>query len=462
MAHIILWNSLADSGGARALGPYQLGSWLRHNGYVVKVIDFCNRLTTEQLVTITEKYIEPQTLTIGVSGTFWKNENWPPKSGYEYNEPVWVNAARTIIEDKHPNLKWTMGGAQTYLDKTNRWEKFTGHAEDIFLDWLDHIGNNLNIRRHKFDIKDAFQTFQNDDHITSHEVIPIELGRGCKFKCKFCAYDLIGKTSGTYLRDCQSVKHQILHHHEQWGTTRFIYVDDTVNENKEKVKVLADIAQSLPFKVEWIGYIRADLISAKPETEQMLIDSGLKAAFFGIESFEEKSSNLVGKGWSGKHSKDWLLQKRKNWGTNLTWQLGLITGIPGQTPDQLLKDTQWLIDNDMHNWSYFPLWLEPGFYKSEFSINSEKYGFKFPDKSRPWYWENNDWTFDIALEVYNEVTELSKDKMRLGSWAIGRYASLGYQFEELMNPHEVDLPWQEIKIKDKEFVNNYISLSLKH
>ena len=148
-------------------------------------------------------------------------------------------------------------------------------------------------------------------------------------------------------------------------------------------------------------------------------------------------------------------------GTNLTWQLGLITGIPGQTPDQLLKDTQWLIDNDMHNWSYFPLWLEPGFYKSEFSMNSEKYGFKFPDKSRPWYWENNDWTFDIALEVYNEVTELSKDKMRLGSWAIGRYASLGYQFEELMTPNQIDLPWQEIKIKDKEFVNNYISRSLK-
>jgi hypothetical protein len=24
MAHIILWNSLADAGGARALGPYQL------------------------------------------------------------------------------------------------------------------------------------------------------------------------------------------------------------------------------------------------------------------------------------------------------------------------------------------------------------------------------------------------------------------------------------------------------
>lgn len=460
MAHIILWNSLSDS-AVRALGPYQIASWLRHNGYVVKVIDFCNRLTTEQLVNITEQYIEPQTLTIGVSGTFWKNENWPPNPGFEYTEPDWVNAARTVLEDKHPRIKWSMGGAQTYLHKTKRWEKFMGHAEDTYLDWLDHIGGNLNVRRHTFDIKDAFQTFQDDDNITPHEVLPIELGRGCKFKCKFCAYELIGKTAGTYLRDYQSVKHQILHHYERWGTTRFSYVDDTVNESEEKVKVLADIAQSLPFKLEWVGYIRADLISAKPATEQMLIDSGLRTAFFGIESFEENSSNLVGKGWSGKHGKDWLLEKRNQWGTKLTWQLGLITGIPGQTPEQLLSDTQWLIDNDMHSWIYSPLWLEPGFYKSEFSVNSAKYGFVFPDPTRPWYWENGAWTFDSALEIYNELTELSKNKMRLGSRAVGQYASLGYQFDELMDPYIVDLPWKEIKIKDAEFINNYISLSLK-
>lgn len=459
MAHVILWNSTSNS-VARALGPYQLASWLRHNGYVVKVIDFCNRLTTEQLVNITEQYIEPQTLTIGVSNTFWKNQNWPPMVGFEYTEPTWIDAARTVLEDRHPGIKWSMGGAQTYLFQSTRWEKFTGHAENMYLDWLDHLGSNLKVYRHTFDIKDAFQTFQDNDHVTPHEVLPIELGRGCKFKCKFCAYELIGKAPGTYLRDHQSIKHQILQHYERWGTTRFDYVDDTVNENEEKVKMLADIAQSLPFKVEWTGYIRADLISAKPATEQMLIDSGLRTAFFGIESFEETSSKLIGKGWSGKHGKEWLLDKRKKWGTTLTWQLGFITGIPGQTPDQLLKDTHWLIDNDMHNWSCSPLWLEPGFYTSEFSINSAKYGFSFPDKARPWYWENGSWTFDSALEIYQELINLSKDKMRLGSRAVGHYASLGFQFDELMSPYMVDLPWSEIKIKDAEFIRNYALSSL--
>lgn len=459
MAHIILWNSLSDS-SVRALGPYQLASWLRHNGYIVKVIDFCNKLSTEQLVKITEKYIEPQTLTIGVSNTFWKNENWPPVSGYECKTPAWVDNARNILEDKYPTIKWSMGGAQTHLYKTKKWQKFIGHAEDHYLSWLDHVASRVNIHRHTFDIKDAFQTFQENDNITCHEVLPIELGRGCKFKCKFCAYELIGKSPGTYLRDYKSVKDQILSHYNQWGTTRFTYVDDTVNESEDKVRVLADIAQSLPFKLEWIGYIRADLISAKTGTEEMLIDSGLRTAFFGIESFEEHSSNLVGKGWSGKHGKDWLLKKRKEWGTSLTWQLGLITGIPGQTPDQLIKDTQWLIDNDMHSWIYSPLWLEPGFYKSEFSVNSAKYGFSFPDTTRPWYWENGDWSFDTALDIYNELTKISKDKMRLGSRAVGQYASLGYEFDELLSPHLTELPWDEIKLKNIEFINNYINNSL--
>lgn len=460
MAHVILWNSLAEN-AVRALGPYQLASWLRSNGYVVKVIDFCNRMTTDELVAITEKSIEHQTLTIGVSTTFWKNDNWPPKLNHEFTWPKWVEDARNIIEDKYPKIKWSMGGAQAYLCKSKKWEKFNGHAEDMYLDWLDHLSENIKIHRHKFDIAEAYQMFHADDHITPYEVLPIELGRGCKFKCKFCAYDLIGKTPGTYLRNYDSVKRQILDHHLRWGTTRFTYVDDTVNESEEKVKALAEIAQSMPFKLEWIGYIRADLISAKPHTEQMLIDSGLRSAFFGIESFEENSSNLVGKGWSGKHAKDWLLYMRQKHGTKLTWQLGLVTGIPGQTPEQLEQDCNWLIENDMHSWRYFPLWLEPGYYQSEFSKNSAKYGFSFPDRQRPWYWENGDWTFDKALTIYSKLESMSENKMRLGAWAVGQHASLGYEFDSLMSIYTVDLPHKELKLKNKEFITNYIKLSLQ-
>lgn len=460
MAHVIIWNSLGET-TVRSLGPYQLASWLRHNGYTVKVIDFCNLMTIDQLVAITEKHVEKQTLTIGVSGTFWKNKNWPPKLDYEYIEPTWVSTARSRLEEKYPSIQWSMGGAQAYLYKSNKWITFNGHAENIYLDWLDHLSESKHIHRQTFDIKNACQVFQADDFIMPYEVLPVELGRGCMFKCKFCAYDLIGKTPGTYLKNYNLVEQEIRQHNEQWGTTRFSYVDDTVNESVEKVSTLANIANRMLFQIEWSGYIRADLIWAKPETEQLLIDSGLKSAFFGIESFEESSSKLVGKGWSGKHGKDWLLEKREQWNNKLVWELGMVVGIPGQTPDQLRADCQWLIDNDMYSWWYFPLWMEPGYYQSEFSKNSSKYGFTFPDKSRPWYWENSDWNFDIALAMYTELENHSKDHRKIGGWGLGEVATLGYEFDYLLGMLIKDLPYSDMRLKRNAFIENYVRLNLE-
>jgi radical SAM superfamily enzyme YgiQ (UPF0313 family) len=467
MANIILWNSTdivrnnnLGSPGGRSLGAYQLASWLRHNGYTVKVIDFCSFISVDDLVKITEKNISSDTLTIGVSTTFWRSEEWDPSGSCTYIEPKWVISARKIIENKFSTIKWSMGGARTYLYQQENWIKFYNHAEDDYLKWLDELSNQKFKFRKNFDISTSFNHFQENDFIESHEVLPIELGRGCMFKCKFCAYDNIGKRPGTYSRSYNCVKEEILDHYNKWGTTRFYYIDDTVNESIEKVQALADIAQSLPFKLEWIGYIRADLMWSKPETEKLLIDSGLKSAFFGIESFENNSSRLVGKGWSGKHGKEWLIEKRQQWGNNVTWQLGLIAGIPGQTIEQLEEDNNWLIENDMHCWYFSYLWLEPGYYQSEFSKNSEKYGFTFPDKNIPWKWKNTYWDLDKAIEISTKLNNDAFDHLKIGAWQLGEISSLGYDFSKLMSIYQKDKPKDDIRSKAKEFIKTYIAKSL--
>lgn len=62
MAHLIIWNSLKTDEfhhtyqiPTRALGAHVLASWLANFGYKVKVIDFCNLLTPDELFKITEK-----------------------------------------------------------------------------------------------------------------------------------------------------------------------------------------------------------------------------------------------------------------------------------------------------------------------------------------------------------------------------------------------------------------------
>ena len=462
MAHVILWNCNPTHNEVprptRVLGPYQLASWLRQQGYVVKVIDFCNSMTLQQLVDITARHIEPQTLTIGASSTFWSNSNSYARTlnGNGSQLPTWVTLAKQVLSESHAHLHWSLGGTRSWMYDAKGWTVFHGHAEDEFVKWLDHLSGITHIARQTFDIKHSCKTFDHSDHIDSHEVLPVELGRGCMFRCKFCAYDLIGKTPGTYLRGYDHVKQEILDHHDRWGTTRFYYVDDTVNESVEKVQALAKIAQSMPFDLEWIGYVRADLISSHPETEQLLLESGMKSPFIGIESFEERSSSLVGKGWSGKHGKDWLLRMRQQWGTAVTWQLGLIIGLPGQTTGQLQQDHQWLMDNDMHSWRWAPLWLAPGKYQSEFSLNSNKHGFAFPDANKPWHWVNAAWDWESAQQLAIDMNS-NEHGRRAAAWMMGDIASLGYAFDHIMSPYISDLPWKEINGLRQIFLDRYVN-----
>ncbi len=455
MSHVILWNSSKNI-PVRPLGAHQLASWLRGNGYVVDVIDFCNFIDTNSLVAMTEAFVVKETIAIGVSSTFWINENWPPAKDFVEIEPAWVNSARQKLEDRYPNLKWCMGGSNSHKFSDSRWVRFSGVSENNFLLWLDTEAKGTFIKRNAFSIKQMTREYTRQDLIRSEEVIPIELGRGCMFKCRFCSYELIGKKPGSYLRNIECIRDEILHHYENWGVTKFYYVDNTVNESKEKVALLAEMAKSLPFKIQWIGYNRADLIWAAPATSSLLEQSGLVSAFFGIESFERQSSQLLGKAWSGMHGKDWLIKQKKRWSTKITWQVSFVVGVPGQTEGQLESDLAWLIENEMWDWNFYPLWLEPGNYESEFSSNSLKYGFTFPDCSRPWYWECGEWNFERAYSCYKSLETMSIKKRRIAGWALGEVASLGYSFDDLTGRIYEDLPWLEIQDRSRLFLQTYI------
>ena len=440
----------------RTLGPYQLASWLRKHGYTVKVIDFGMYMTTEQLVRITEKYIDSGTLSIGASTSFWQ---------FFQTVPPWVTGARELIENKFKNIRWCLGGHEANRFKSTGWDLLQGEGENIVLQYLDEISGKK-IFRQPFDILDSSNTFMPDDHIQPYEFIPIELGRGCMFKCRFCQFPNIGKKPGTYLKNYECLYREILDHYEKWGTTRFYYTDDTVNESEEKIQALVDIAQRVPFKLEWIGYNRIDLIWSKPHTAELLKQSGLRSAFFGIESFEKKSSQLIGRGWSGKHAKEWLLELKGIWKDETNWSVATIVGIPGQTPEQLIADCEWMIENGMYSCTMHPLYINPSntsviASQSEFERNHRIYGFKFPDPSRPIYWENGDWNFDKAQSMTDFLLGKTTKHQKLASWELGEYASLGYSVDELINVEQATLLHnQEIFTKAWNFIDNYITKSL--
>jgi radical SAM superfamily enzyme YgiQ (UPF0313 family) len=459
MADLIIWNSYdySNHSAVRPVGPHQLSSWLSQFGYKIKVIDFCSLMTTKQLVDITEKYITSHTVAIGASTTFW-NAN-PTNS-----EPVWAIRARTFIETTHPKLNWILGGSRTSVEQYKfKWTKFTGHAENELLKFLDERTCRKDVRP-IFDIRHLNKHFLDESSIAPSEVLPMELSRGCQFKCTFCRYPLIGKKKNTYIRDYSLVEQEMLYNYERYGTTRYAFMDDTVNESVEKVEALANIASRLPFELEWIGYVRLDLIGSKPHTIDLLRQSGLRSAFFGIESFHPKASHMVNKGWNGSKGKDFLLRLREHWKEETVWQLAFIVGLTGESSQDLDETQQWCIDNNMHSWFWNPLSISKHpdlVWKSEFDLNYENYGYSFPNQNDLNYWENDSWNANTASEKSKQLSDAMQPFNKPGPWLVGEIASLGYQFKDVMLKYKHELNFNEFEAKTKTFVDQYIDLQMK-
>lgn len=316
--------------------------------------------------------------------------------------------------------------------------------------------------RRSFDIKTLDRHYVDDLAISSEEVLPIELGRGCQFKCSFCRFPLIGKKKGTYIRDMDLVERELTENYQRFGTTRYAIIDGTVNESEEKIAALADIADRLPFKLEWVGYNRVDLIAARPNMVETLKRSGLRSAFFGIESFHPHASLSVGKGWIGKHGQDFLLRLRDMWKDEITYHLSFIVGLPGEDESSIDATHKWCMDNKMYSWQFCALGIhdsptERHQWVSTFDTEYAKYGYKFLDPDAPWKWHNEHWTFAQAVEKASVLRTEAYKHAKFACWSLSEAAcALGKSFDSLMHMYLNEVPDTIINAGTKTLVDQYV------
>lgn len=457
--NVILLNGIWDFLPSRALGPYLLRHQLNKKGYTAQVIDHCQEFTAEQIIEYIKHFLTDETVCLGISTTFWQDVEkkfWNNDAGMPPN----LYTVTKKIKEEFPYLKIVLGGAGVrYIGRQleNVDCCVVGEAEDIFPELIDHWTKGTQEPNKVFNeakkmfyynspinktykIESCDFDFVEQDCILPGDALPMETARGCIFKCKFCAFPHLGKKKFDYLKPLDHLKYQMIHNYERWGTTQYLMMDDTFNDSEYKIDSFLEMTRSLPFKINYTAYIRADLVYSFKDQADKLLESGLEGVIFGIESLHPQASQIVGKGWSGNHAREYLPRLIHDvWQDKVNVMMGFIAGLPGENKEDLTNTLRWLNQSNLHAaWSALSLTtpnsigsgtLESVSFLSEFDKEADKYGFKFDDNG---FWYTDEWSFKSAIEFRQKLNEHRKIS-RINPWLAQQAKALGYSMHELMN-----------------------------
>jgi radical SAM superfamily enzyme YgiQ (UPF0313 family) len=462
----------------RPLGAYQLAWFLRQHGYNIQVIDFVFRLSENEIVELVEHFITPDTKFIGLS--FMISSEHPHMRGIAKK----LESALLTIKKQHPEILLIVGGGTAPFWSRYKKNKtlfdyyFRGYAEDTALALFNHVIRNdpapqfelIDGNRHLkesfnmphgklFNIEESAFAWHDRDCIQHGEALPIEFGRGCIFKCTFCRYPHIGKSKNDFTRSMECIKNELVTNYEKWGVTNYYVTDDTFNADETRVQEFTKIVKSLPFKLNYAAFLRADLIWAKPETAQMFLDNGLLSVFFGIESFNPISSKLVNKAWSGKHAKTFIPELYHNiWKKQIHMTIGLIAGLPPDTLDDLRMYNQFMVDQEIPVWLWHPLSIErdsTNEYRSEFDSESEKFGIKWSIKDGKSMWYNEVCTAEEALDWHYTLLNEVKQYQSINTWNLIELGNYGYDIRAIKDCNNLKFDWQEVHVRSTQWLNEY-------
>jgi radical SAM superfamily enzyme YgiQ (UPF0313 family) len=464
----------------RPLGAYQTAWYLRNYGYDVQVIDFINRIPENEIYKALQKFITNETKILAYGAMV---------SVIAPETQIFLKKIERILKyvrEHFPHVKIVAAGpAVTLLNRLYRNQSLfdymlIGHAEDTMLALANHFvrndphpqfekldGNKI-IResfalpsKEKFDIQHCRHRWHKNDFIQPGESLPLELGRGCIFKCKFCQYPYIGKNKNDFTRNMDLVIEEIQHNYENWQTQNYYLLDDTFNADQDRLKLFSNAVQKLPFSIGYGAYLRIDLIHAHPESIELLKLSGLKGAYFGIETFNEDAAKLIGKSWIGKKGRDFLKTLyHDEWNKEVSVHTNFICGLPPERFEDYLETHEWLVETEIPHWNWAPLGINRDSHNeftSEFDRNSEKYGFDWVLIDGKLQWKTDYCDGETAVKWRHQLNALKAGLIKPGCWDLIELGSFGVDLDWAMTQFRNDLPWEEIGKKRKSFLRSYWS-----
>lgn len=438
---------------SRTSGAHRIATELRRQNWDCEVVDFVLWWDLEELKQFAQTRIDSNTKFVGFSHLF-----------YTWNKDL--EHFCEWLKDNWPHLYIFCGSnAWPSIDSNYIDYYFQGYSEQAVIKLCEHLFSNGEAVKFSIDqkkrkvilpnldyiaapFKDPLIIYEDRDYICSDEWLAIEFSRGCKFKCDFCNFPMLG-VKGDYTRDASSVEVQLKDAYDRFGVTRYVVTDETFNDRLSKINKFADVTSQLDFDPLFTGFLRADLLVSVPAQKEALLRMGFIGHYYGIESFNHKTAKIVGKGMHPQRLqqglidiKDYFLKYGPYKG-----EISLIVGLPHETEASIRDTKRWLIEN-WQGQRFQPFAMDiPKKHRDKnslISLDYEKYGYRemtaqeiaakpipprlyydsspfastFPENV-PWINDHMD-VFDSVL-LANELSLLSKTKkFTIGAFRLGQ------------------------------------------
>lgn len=344
-------------------GAYAIANILRKYGMTVMVINFTLLFhRRDKLKELINRFVSTETKFICLSNTIISDpNNWDKRKYVEE-----MSSILDYCKSRSPNSVSIHGGSDITQSKGIVNLKFDyaveGQGETSVLAIINHVIKNdrlvvsevVNGTKYVSEKVYGYGTFNSElnyqfnehDCVSPGEALPIEIGRGCVFRCSFCNFPLNGKRFDEFNKSQDVVYETMMSNYEKFGVTRYTFIDDTINDSLQKAIQLENVVNRLPFTPQFGGFMRLEIFQKHPEMIEIYKNCGLIGATFGIETFNREAGLTVGKGF-GEKAKDVLITLKEKWGDDIATMGCFIIGLPYDTREDIQRQFEWLENNDV-------------------------------------------------------------------------------------------------------------------
>lgn len=384
------FDAMSWSRTPRMPGIYLLADRLRKQGHFVETIEHIPYWTTSQIDQWHAALKNIDFDLIGFSTTFLSASYLNSLISYFKNRwPKAITVAGAIGQSLEINVDYyvTGFGEKALLAIIDRcFYDIKGLKYTVMPNKTKLIDAITFYPTHLQDKEYSYKLKQQDLWHLPGELPMVELSRGCRFKCAYCDFPLIG------LREDTSVDEEELYRflqqaYDDFGIVNFGLADDTPNNTTEQIRKLVKAVRRLNFQPKFGGFARLDLFKTQPEQIELFAEAYIQNVQYGIETLHRETGKIIGKGMRREdvlETLDNTYQSYKRWGREYYAQLNMIQGLPKLSNEQFMEDVrllkQFSVERDyhasVHNHVLFIIQPEGQVVKSAFGVDMTKYGYK--------------------------------------------------------------------------------------